>query len=364
MSMFKHFLKNTMGVACATLSASTAPAKAAARIARAAKAAAPSTAVFAACVAIATVAPAATAHAQGSYPDRPIKIIVPFSAGGGVDQTARELGHRLDRSLGQPIVIDNRPGAGGVLGVRTLINSAPDGYTLLLATAGEIAIAPSLNAKTGYDPLKDLTPVALVIRAPNVLVVNPDVPAQNLAELIAYGRAHPNALSYATSGIGTAQHLSGELFNKLAGVEIQHVPYKGSSQQVLDVVAKRVSMTYASPAAVKPFIDKGQLRALGVTTAQRIPTMPDVPTIGEAVPGYVLQSWFGLFAPAHTDPKIVARLNEAVTGILRDPALVETLRKTVGEPSYETPAGFSAFLASEVPKFAGIISDAHITLPE
>jgi tripartite-type tricarboxylate transporter receptor subunit TctC len=318
----------------------------------------------AACAAIVMAAATTAAQGQAVYPDRPIKIIVPFSAGGGVDQTARELGHRLDRALGQPIVIDNRPGAGGVLGVRTLINSAPDGYTLLLATAGEVAIAPSLNTKTGYDPIKDLTPIALVIRAPNVLVVNPDVPAHDLAELIAYARAHPNTLSYATSGIGTAQHLAGELFNKMAGVEIQHIPYKGSSQQVLDVVAKRVSMTYASPAAVKPFIDKGQLRALGVTTARRVPTLPDVPAIGEAVPGYALQSWFGLFAPPHTDPAIIARLNGAVTRILRDPALVETLGKTVGEPSYETPAEFSAFLASEVPKFAAIISDAHIILPE
>jgi tripartite-type tricarboxylate transporter receptor subunit TctC len=308
---------------------------------------------------------AAQAHSQSNaYPSRPIRLIVPFAAGGGVDQTARELAQRLDGVLGQSIIVDNRPGAGGALGVRTLAAAPPDGYTLLLSTAGEVAITPSLNPAIGYDPLKDLTPVALVVKAPNVLVVNPDVPAHDLKELIAYARAHPDALTYATSGVGTAQHLSGELLNKMAGVQIRHIPYKGSSQQVLDVVAKRVSMTYASPAAVKPFVEKGLLRALGVTTAERISTMPDVPPIGDTVPGYVLQSWFALFAPAHTSPLIVQRLNEVVVRITHEPAVSEFLQKNVGDPSDDTPAQFSAFLAQEVRKFSKIISDAHITLQE
>lgn len=300
--------------------------------------------------------------AEAAWPDHPIKIVVPFSPGGGVDQTARELAQRLGQSLGQPIVVENKPGAGGALGVRYLIASPADGYTFVLATAGEVAITPSLNPQIGYDPLKDLAPVALVVRAPNVLVVHPDVPVNSLAELIAYARKNPNTLSYSTSGIGTAQHLSGELLDKLAGIQIQHIPYKGSSQQVLDVIAKRVTMTYASPAAVKPFMDKGQLRALGVTTEKRISTLPQVPAIGEVVPGYQLESWFALFAPAHTDPAIVNRVNEEVVKILRDPALAATLRATVGEPSYENPAAFAKFLGADVQKFSKLISDSHITL--
>ncbi|ALM83546.1 tripartite tricarboxylate transporter substrate binding protein [Bordetella sp. N] len=300
--------------------------------------------------------------AHAAWPDHPIKLVVPFSAGGGVDQTARELAQRLGQRLGQPIVVENKPGAGGALGVRYLITSPPDGYTFVLATAGEVAITPSLNPQIGYDPLKDLSPVALVVRAPNVLVVHPDVPVKNLTELIAYARQNPNSLSYSTSGIGTAQHLAGELLGKLANVQIQHIPYKGSSQQVLDVIAKRVTMTYASPAAVKPFMDKGQLKALGVTTEKRISTFPEVPAIGEVVPGYQLESWFGLFAPPHTDPKIVSRVNEEIVKILQDPALAATLRATVGEPSYETPEAFSKFLDADVKKFAKLISDSHITL--
>ncbi|WP_144630770.1 Bug family tripartite tricarboxylate transporter substrate binding protein [Bordetella genomosp. 13] len=306
----------------------------------------------------------APAHAQSDYPSRPIRLIVPFSAGGGVDLTARELAHRLSGPLGQSIVVENRPGAGGALGVRGLIGADADGYTLLLGTAGEVAITPLVNPAISYDARKDLTPVALVVKAPNVLVVNPDVPVKDLAGLVGYARANPKALTYGTSGIGTAQHLAGELFNKLVGVQAQHVPYKGSSQQVLDVVARRISMTYASPAAVKPFVEKGQLRALGVTTAERIATLPDVPAIGEVVPGYALQSWFALFAPAKTDARIVQRLNEEVSKAMRDPAFIATLRATVGEPAYDTPAEVAAFIAQDIGKFEKIVRDAGITMQE
>lgn len=305
-----------------------------------------------------------TAIAQAAWPDHPIKLIVPFSPGGGVDQTARELAQRLGPRLGQSIVVENKPGAGGALGVRNLIGSPPDGYTFVLATAGEVAITPSLNPQIGYDSLKDLAPVALVVRAPNVLVVHPDVPANTLGELIAYAKKNPNVLSYSTSGVGTAQHLSGELLEKLAGLQIEHIPYKGSSQQVLDVIAKRVTMTFASPAAVKPFVQKGQLRALGVTTPKRISTLPDVPAIGEVVPGYQLESWFALFAPAGTDPKIVNKVNKEIVRLLHDPDLAKTLHATVGEPSYETPEEFSKFLHADVKKFSKLISDSHITLQQ
>ncbi|ARP97366.1 hypothetical protein CAL15_09200 [Bordetella genomosp. 13] len=303
-------------------------------------------------------------QAQVDYPSRPIRIIVPFSAGGGVDLTARELAHRLAAPLGQSIVVENKPGAGGALGVRTLIAAEPDGYTLLLGTAGEVAITPLVNPAVNYDARKDLSPVALVVKAPNVLVVHPDVPAQDLKGLIDHARANPKSVTYATSGVGTAQHLAGELFNRMAGVQAQHIPYKGSSQQVLDVVAKRITMTYASPAAVRSFVEKGQLRALGVTTAERIPTMPTVPAIGEVVPGYGLQSWFALFAPAGTDPRIVQKLNAEVSKVLRDPAVIKTLRESVGEPAYDAPAEVAAFIAQDIGRFEKIVREADITLRE
>lgn len=303
-------------------------------------------------------------QAQADYPSRPIRIIVPFSAGGGVDLTARELAHRLAAPLGQSIVVENKPGAGGALGVRTLIAAEPDGYTLLLGTAGEVAITPLVNPAVNYDARKDLSPVALVVKAPNVLVVHPDVPAQDLKGLIDHARANPKSVTYATSGVGTAQHLAGELFNRMAGVQAQHIPYKGSSQQVLDVVAKRITMTYASPAAVRSFVEKGQLRALGVTTAERIPTMPTVPAIGEVVPGYGLQSWFALFAPAGTDPRIVQKLNAEVSKVLRDPAVIKTLRESVGEPAYDAPAEVAAFIAQDIGRFEKIVREADITLRE
>jgi len=313
-------------------------------------------------IAGALVAP--VAFAQTNWPERPIRLIVPFAPGGGVDQTARELAHRLSERFGQPVVVENRPGAGGALGVRTLISSPADGYTFVLATAGEVAITPTLNPQIGYDPLKDLAPVAIVVRAPNVMVVHPEVPAKNVSELIAYARTKPKMLSYATSGIGTAQHLAGELFNSMTGAQIEHIPYKGSSQQVLDVISKRVAITYASPAAIKPFMEKGQLIALGVTTPNRITTLPDVPAIGETVKEYQLESWFALFAPAGTDSTIVDALNKATVQIVREPDFTAMLRNKVGEPSYESPTEFASFLKAEVNKFAKLIKDADIKLQE
>lgn len=300
--------------------------------------------------------------AQSAYPSHPIKIIVPFTAGGGVDLTAREIGKRLESALGQPVVVDNKPGAGGALGVKSLISSPADGYTLLMASAGEVAILPSLNPAIGYDPLKSLAPIALVVKAPNVLVVNSDVPARTVPELIAYAKANPGVLTYSTSGIGTAQHLQGEYFNKLAGVDIRHIPYKGSAQQVVDVAGKLVSLTYASPAAVRGFIQKGQVRPLGVTMGERISVMPDVPTIQESVAGYQLQSWFALFAPAGTPGAIVDRLNKEVVSMLKEPTLATKLNETVGIPSFESPNEFSSYLANDIKRFSTIISTSRIKL--
>ncbi|QHI98496.1 tripartite tricarboxylate transporter substrate binding protein [Xylophilus rhododendri] len=317
---------------------------------------------FLGAMALGLAAACASAWAQAPYPNHIIRIVVPFTPGGGVDFAAREIGRRLEAALGRPVMIDNRPGAGGALGVRAVISSPADGYTLLMGTAGEVAMAPLINPALAYSPQRDLAPVALVVKAPNILVVNSEVPVKTLPELIAYARANPGKLSYSTSGVGTAQHLQGEYFNKLAGVNILHVPYKGSSQQVVDVAARLVSMTYASPTAVRPYLQKGAVKAIAETNNERLPVFPELPALREVLPGYELQSWFGLFAPAGTPAPIVERINKEVTAILKDPAIAARLNESVGSPGFETPAEFAALLAADIKRFQTIITSAKITM--
>jgi tripartite-type tricarboxylate transporter receptor subunit TctC len=235
---------------------------------------------YAVAAAVAIAAASGTAFAQENYPNKPIRIIVPYTAGGGVDTVARLIGDKMSKTLGQPVIVDNKPGASGMIGATAVAKSPPDGYTLLLSAAGEIAVNPSLyKGKMQYDPQKDLAPISLVVRIPNVLVVNPDVPAKTTAELVAYAKANPGKLSYSSSGVGNPQHLNGELFNKIADVQTSHVPYKGAAQQLTDVTAKHVSMTFTSVAAALPFIKNGQIRPIAVTSSKRVSSLPDVPTL-------------------------------------------------------------------------------------
>lgn len=319
-------------------------------------------------VAVAVVLAAASAlpaAAQDAWPTKPIRIIVPYTAGGGVDTVARLLGDKFGKSLGQTVIVDNKPGASGMIGAQTAAKSPPDGYTLLLSASGEIAINPHLyKGKMQYDPQKDLVPISAVTRIPNVLVVNTDVPAKNTAELVAFAKANPGKLSYSSSGVGNPQHLNGELFNKLAGVNTSHVPYKGAAQQLSDVMAKHVSMTFTSVTAALPFLKNGQIRAIAVTSAKRVASLPDIPALAEypALASYELVNWFGLFAPAKTPEPIVKKIHAALADAFKDPEFIRKLEIQGAEPALMTPPEFAQFITTESAKFGRIVVEANVTL--
>ncbi|MFZ4287726.1 Bug family tripartite tricarboxylate transporter substrate binding protein [Variovorax sp. HJSM1_2] len=297
------------------------------------------------------------------YPSKTITVVVPFTAGGGVDAIARLLADKLRVSLGQSVVIDNKPGASGMLGANAVAKAKGDGYTLLLGSAGETAINPLVyKGRMQYAPEKDLAPITLVTRVPNVLVTSPNLPAKNIEELVAYAKKNPGKLSYATSGVGNPQHLNGELLQSLAGIKMNHVPYKGSSGQLVDVASGNVDITFVSMAGAAPFIKGNRVKVLGVTSAKRASFAPDVPAIAEYAPvaSYSLENWFGLFAPASTPPAVQAKLNAAVTEALRDPELVKRLEDQGGEPAPMTQKQFKDFIAVETAKYSKIVESAHI----
>ena len=321
-----------------------------------------------AAVLTATFCLSSTAAAQDkSWPSRPVSIIVPFSPGGGVDVTARALAEKLRTSLGQSVIIDNKPGGSGMIGTIAAVRAPADGHTLLLASAGETAINPHVyKAKMQYAPDQDLVPVAPIVKVPNVLVVNPALSVSSVDELLARARANPGKLSYGSSGIGNPQHLAGELLARLGGVSLIHVPYRGASNQLTDTTGGAIDMTFVSLGAAQPFIRNGRVRALAVTSPERTKLAPDLPTIAETagLENYALDNWFGLFAPAGTPAPVVARLSDAVAEALADPALVERLQELGGEPMTMDPARFAAFVRTESAHFGRIVSDAGITPEE
>ena len=304
----------------------------------------------------------ATAHAQ-EYPTQPIRIIVPFSPGGGTDLTARLIGEYLRKTFNQPVVVDNRVGASGMIGTGAVAKAAPDGYTLLMAS-GEMAINPNLFKSMPYDTGKELTPLSIAVKVPNAMTVNMDVPAKNVQELIAYAKANPGKLSYASSGVGNAQHLTGEMFNKMAGIDTQHVPFKGASQQLADTAGKHVTYTFASIGASLPFIQSNRLRPIGVTSLTRSSALPDVPAIAEYKPmaGFELVNFFGLYAPAGTPDPVIRKLNAAIVQALKTPELNAKFRELGFEPAPTTPEQFRDFLRAESKKFARIIVEAKVPL--
>lgn len=248
-----------------------------------------------------------------AFPTRPIRWISPWTPAGGNDVISRAIGSEIGRILGQPVVVENRPGASGTIGTDMVARAPADGYTLTLGSVGTHATASSMVPGLPYDPVKDFTPVVLVGTVPNVLVVPPSVPASSVQELIAHLKAHPNDYSFASVGNGTTQHLAGELFKRMAGVEITHVPYKGSAPALVDLTAGRVEMAFESMPTVLPFVRAGKLKALAVTTPRRSPRMPDVPTVAEAgLPGFDVAIWFGVFGPAGMPADVTARLNQAI----------------------------------------------------
>ena len=305
-------------------------------------------------------------RAQGGYPDRPIHMLVGYSAGGGVDIVARLLGEPMKATLGQSVIVENRPGASAMIAANAVAKAAPDGLTLLMVASGEVAINQHLfKDKMTYDPARELTAVALVGIVPCVIVVAATTPVHNAAELIAYARANRGKLSFSSSGVGNQQQLAGELMNSMAGTDVLHVPYRGSAPAVTDVATGAVTMSFSSLAAALPLIRDGRIRAVAVTSRERMPQLPDVAPLAEAAPelkDYELLNWFGLFAPAATPEPIVNRLNEIVAAGLRDPSIAEKLQAQGIVPRIMTPAEYRAFVRAETEKFGKIVAQANIRM--
>ena len=310
-------------------------------------------------VGLGLVLSAGPADAQG-WPNRTIRIIVPFPAGGSADTLARLLGQKLTDTLGQPVVVENKPGAGGNLGTDVVAKAPPDGYTFLM-TPSSFASQPSLYPNLGWDPVKDFAPVSLIASQPHVLEVNLNVPAKSVQELVALAKAQPGKLNYASGGVGTTNHLAGELFKRMTGTDIVHVPYRGNPLAVVDVLNGQVAMMFDFMITGLPHIKEGRLRALAVTAQHRAPQMPDVPTVIEAgVPGYEAVAWFAVMAPAGTPAEIVKKLNAALNAALKQPDVLARLDQLGAEPMGGTAEDAAKLLASEIPKWAGVIKAANI----
>jgi len=311
--------------------------------------------------ALAAAAVGCSAVAQ-SYPAKPIRIVVGFTAGGPTDIVTRTIAPGLAEALGQSVVVDNRPGAGGATATALVAKAPPDGYTLLMGTIGGLAVAMSLQPNRGYDTLRDFAPVTQSVSVTNILVVHPSLPARSVKELLALARSRPGQLNYASAGAGTAPHLAGELLKYMAGVNIVHVPYKGSAPALTALLSGEVEMNFENTLIVLSHIKSGKLRPLGVTAGRRSRLLPELPTIAEGgLPGYDAAGWYGLLAPAGTPPEIVRRLNAEVTRILRQPDVVERLSGQGADPVGNAPEAFTAFIRAEIEKWAKLVKAAGMT---
>jgi len=298
------------------------------------------------------------AYAQG-YPTRPVRLIVGFAPGGGNDITARLMGQWLSEHLGQPVVIENRPGAGTNIATETVVHAAPDGYTILFV-APSAAINATLYEKLNFNFIRDMTPVAGIMRIPNVMVVNPSVPAKTVPEFIAYAKANPGKVNVASPGVGTSVHLSAELFKIMTGVHMVHVAYKGSAPSLTDLIGGQVQVSFATMPASIEFIRSGRLRALAVTTATRSPALPDVPSVGEFVPGYEVSTWYGLCARMGTPADVIDKINKEINAALADPTMKARLADLGGIPIAGSPGDFGKLIGDETEKWAKVIRTANI----
>ena len=307
----------------------------------------------------ALVAMVGSAAVAQSFPSRPIRIVVPFPAGGTTDVLARAAAQKLTETLGQPAVVDNRPGAGGNIGAELVAKSAPDGYTLLMGTVGTHAINPGLYPKLPYDHVKDFAPVILVAGVPNVLVINPALPVNSVQELIAYAKANPGKLNFASSGNGTSIHLSAELFKTMAGVQMTHVPYKGSAPALQDLVGGQVQLMFDNLPSSLALIKGGKLKALAVTSGARAAALPDVPTLAESgLPGFEASSWFGLLAPTGTPSSVIAKLNGEIAKWLATPEAKEKLLAQGANAAGGTAEEFAQFIAAETAKWQKVVKES------
>ncbi len=308
------------------------------------------------------LASAASAATSG-YPTRPIKLISPWAPGGANDIFCRALAQKLTESLGQPVVVENRPGAAGTIGSDIAAKAPADGYTLVMGSSPTHSIAPGLYPNLPYDPLKDFAPITLAAVVPNILVVNPALPIHSVKELIEYAKAHPGKLNFSSTGNGSSQHLFGELFKYLTAIDIVHVPYKGTAPALNDLLSNQVQMAFENPPALLPHIRAGNLRALAVAGSKRSASLPDLPTVAEAgVAGYDVSVWFGLFAPAGTPKPIVEQLNGAIQAALASPDIKTRMNGFGAEIVGIGPEGFDSYLRKEVPKWASIIKAANVKI--
>jgi tripartite-type tricarboxylate transporter receptor subunit TctC len=311
---------------------------------------------------VASVLAPSIADAQ-NWPTRPVRLISPFAPGGGADITSRAVAQKLSTSLGQQVLVENRGGAGGMIGVDIAAKSPADGYTIVMGTIGPIAINPSLYKKMTYDPQRDLIPVSQAANALNVLVVHPSLPAKNVKEMIAIAKARPGQMNYGSSGPGATDHLAGELFNVLAGVKMVHVPYKGGAPAMLDLVSGNVQVVFSTVSTAIAAMDSKRVRPLAMTGNQRFELMPDLPTVAEAgLKGFEVNNWYGIFLPAGTPKDIVTRLNADVIKALAAPDVKKRLIEAGIVATSSSPEGFTAYVKAESTKWAKVIKDAGITV--
>ena len=298
--------------------------------------------------------------ALAQYPAKPVKMIVPYAAGGTTDVLARIVADKLTQSLGQPVVIEYKPGAGGTIGADAAAKSPPDGYTIVMGAPGSHSTAPSLYAKLPFDPVKDFAPIVHVANVPNSIIVHPTVPVKSVVELIAYAKANPGKLTYGSAGTGATTHLTGELFALLADVKLTHVPSKGSAQAMIDLLGGQIQMMFENLPGAASQIRSGKLRGLAVTSLRRSPAFPDLPAVSETLPGFEVVAWFALFAPAGTPPAIVARLNAETDRALKLADVREKIAQAGSDPIGGTPDELARFLAGDIAKWARVTREAGI----
>jgi tripartite-type tricarboxylate transporter receptor subunit TctC len=303
-------------------------------------------------------------HAQGWPTKQPIKFIVVYPPGGASDVTARILGAKLTESLGQSFIIENKPGANGIIATDYVAKSAPDGYTILMANLGPNAINPVVYQKLPYNAIKDFAAITLTTIVPQIIVVTPSLPIKTVKDLIAYAKANPGKATFASAGNGASNHLSGEMFNAMAGIKMKHVPYKGDAPSMIDVMAGTVNMALPTAIAGMPHVQSGRLRAIAVTSAKRIPSLPDLPTVAETLPGFESVSWGGVMAPAGTPPEIIAKLNAEINRILKLPDVAAKLQGLGAEIVGSTPSEFDNYVKSEIAKWGKVARDNNIKLDQ
>jgi tripartite-type tricarboxylate transporter receptor subunit TctC len=300
-------------------------------------------------------------RAESTFPDRPIRLIVPYPPGGPVDIVGRIISAKLGAVLGQSIVVVNRGGADGNIGAQQVATAKPDGYTLLMGSAGPLAVNPAIYSSMPFDASKDFTPIGLVGKVPQVLVVNPSLNITTFAQLIAYAKANPGKLTFASSGIGSMQFVAGELFKERAKIDIQHIPYQGAAPALVDLISGRVNMMIDLMPTSKPYIKSGQLRAIAVTTSKRLAGFPDVPTLQECgLKDFDVGSWFGLVAPAGTPEPVIAKLQGAIARLAADPAFKDALAKQGVQADFQNPTGFASFIKSEQTRWAQVMKEANV----